>query len=178
MDFTAGSSTETQAAFCPRPEVNTSIMRGRAWLPRLQLRIDPDRKMPVKRALLVALVALNSLACVPALAQAPQGSVFQESCPTCGVVRSVKRIEKETPARTEHESPAGIVASVPLGGGPVSAGSATDVRRELQPPAVSYEIVVRLDDGRFQLVRQDDTHGLREGDKVRIDAGKVVLRSR
>ena len=147
-------------------------------MPRLQLRIDPDRKCPVKRSLLIALVALDALASIPALAQAPAGSVFQESCPTCGVVRSVKRIEKETPARTEQESPAGIVASVPLGGGHVSAGSATDVRRELQPPAVSFEIVVRLDDGRFQLVRQDDTHGLREGDKVKIEAGKVILRSR
>jgi outer membrane lipoprotein SlyB len=90
----------------------------------------------------------------------------------------VKRIEKEIPARTEQESPAGIVASVPLGGGPVAAGSVMDVRREQQTPAVNFEIVVRLDDGRFQLVRQDDSHGLREGDKVRIDAGKVVLRSR
>lgn len=132
----------------------------------------------MKRTLLSALALFAAQAMPPVSAQAPAGSVFQESCPTCGVVRSVKRIEKEAPARTETESPAGIVATVPLGGGPVTAGSATDVRRELQPPAVSYEIVVRLDDGRFQLVRQDDTHGLREGDKVRIDAGKVVLRSR
>lgn len=132
----------------------------------------------MNRILLPALAVLVATATPTVFAQAPAGSVFQESCPTCGVVRSVKRVEKETPARTAQESPAGIVASVPLGGGPVAAGSATDVRRELQPPAVSYEIVVRLDDGRFQLVRQDDSHGLREGDKVRIDAGKVVLRSR
>jgi hypothetical protein len=132
----------------------------------------------VKRFLLPALALLAAQAMPTVSAQAPAGSVFQESCPTCGVVRSVKRVERETPARTEQESPAGLVASVPLGGGPVAAGSATDVRREQQPPAVSYEIVVRLDDGRFQLVRQDDSHGLREGDKVRIDAGKVTLRSR
>ncbi len=132
----------------------------------------------MKRFLLPALALLAAQAMPTVSAQAPAGSVFQESCPACGVVYSVKRVEKQTPARTEQESPAGIVASVPLGGGPVTAGSATDVRRELQPPAASYEIVVRLDDGRFQLVRQDDSHGLREGDKVRIDAGKVTLRSR
>jgi len=132
----------------------------------------------VKRILLSTLALLAAPAMPSMFAQAPAGSVFQESCPTCGVVRSVKRVEKETPARTEQESPAGLVASVPLGSGSATAGSATDVRRELQPPAVSFEIVVRLDDGRFQLVRQDDPSGLREGDKVRIDAGKVVLRSR
>lgn len=132
----------------------------------------------MKRILLTTLALLAAPAMPTVFAQAPAGSVFQESCPACGVVRSVKRVEKETPARTQQESSAGMVASVPLGGGPVTAGSTTDVRRELQPPAVSYEIVVRLDDGRFQLVRQDDSHGLREGDKVRIDAGKVVLRSR
>jgi hypothetical protein len=132
----------------------------------------------VKRILVAALALLAAQAIPPVLAQAPAGSVFQESCPACGVVRSVKRVETETPARTEQESPAGLVASVPLGSGAPAVGSVTDLRRDQRSPAVSYEIVVRLDDGRLQLVRQDDSHGLREGDKVRIDAGKVVLRSR
>ena len=132
----------------------------------------------MKRILPSALALLAAVANPAALAQAPAGSVFQESCPACGVVRSVKRVETETPARTEQESSAGLVASVPLGGGSPSVGSVTDVRRELKPPAVSYEIVVRLDDGRFQLVRQDDAANLREGDKVRIERGKAVLRDR
>ena len=52
------------------------------------------------------------------------------------------------------------------------------MREQNKPPVVSYEVVVRLDDGRFQLVVQDDAEGLREGDKVRIDRGKVVLREK
>jgi outer membrane lipoprotein SlyB len=101
------------------------------------------------------------------------------TCAECGVVRSVKRIEAATrPTAQERESTAGFVASVPLGGGKSSVGSVTDVRREATPPVVSYEIVVRLDDGRFQVVTQADAGSLREGDKVRIDRGKVVLRDK
>jgi outer membrane lipoprotein SlyB len=128
----------------------------------------------------------------PAFAQPAAGSVFQESCPTCGVVRSVKRVESEPrPTMAEREAAgghagsnplggtgSGLVANVPLGGGGSTLGSSSDLRREAKPAMVSYEIVVRLDDGRLQLVRQDDPHGLREGDKVRIEEGKAVLRSR
>lgn len=118
--------------------------------------------------------------------------MFQESCPTCGVVRSVKRVDAPAgPSRAERAAATGsagmdtvgsltqpgLVASVPIqGDAGATVGSATELRRGEQPHAVSYEIVVRLDDGRFQLVRQDDADGLREGDKVRIDAGRVVRR--
>jgi hypothetical protein len=100
-----------------------------------------------------------------------------ETCPECGVVRSVKRIEtnqRMTPE--ERKSTAGFVASIPLGGGKPVVGSSTDVRNELKSSLVSYEVVVRLDDGRFQVVMQEDAEGLREGDKVKVDRGKVVLR--
>jgi hypothetical protein len=94
-------------------------------------------------------------------------------------VRSVKRVEATAPLTPrEREATAGYVASVPLGGGKPTAGSVTDVRNERKPPVVSWEVVVRLDDGRLQLVRQDDAANLREGDKVRIDRGKVVLRDK
>lgn len=100
-------------------------------------------------------------------------------CPECGVVQRVKRVE--SPQRItaeERKSTAGLVASIPLGGGKPTVGSSTDVRSELKPPGVRYEVVVRLDDGRFQVVMQDDVENLREGDKVRVDRGKVVLREK
>jgi hypothetical protein len=101
------------------------------------------------------------------------------SCAECGVVRSVKRIETTTPITAEErKSNAGFVASIPLDGGKATVGSSTDVRSELKPPGVRYEIVVRLDDGRFQVVIHDESHGLREGDKVRIERGQAVLRER
>ena len=123
--------------------------------------------------------------CAAAAAQTPprDSPVFKDqpaaTCPECGVVRSVKRVETDAPFTAgERKSTAGYVASVPLGGGKPTTGSATDVRSELKPPLVNYEVVVRLDDGRLQLVRQDDAADLREGDKVRIERGKVVLRDK
>ena len=144
---------------------------------------------PAPFAVLFLAVTLHP---APAFAQPAAGSVFQESCPTCGVVRSVKRVESEQRATMAEREAAGdfagssplggtgpgLVANVPLGGGGSTLGSSTDLRRETKPATVSYEIVVRLDDGRFQLVRQDDPQGLREGDKVRIEEGRIVLRSR
>jgi len=149
----------------------------------------------VKHALLSLLALLATQAIPAALAEAPAGSVFRESCPTCGVVRSVKRMEIEQRATAaEREAAgavagsgpigatpgAGLVATMPMGtgGAGTSVGSTTELRRDAKPATVTYEIVVRLDDGRLQLVVQDDPDGLREGDKVRIEAGKVVLRSR
>jgi hypothetical protein len=122
---------------------------------------------------------------VAAQGKVPDSPVFkaspQASCAECGVVRSVKRVEKAARITAqERESTAGLVAQMPIGGDkdkPV-VGSATDARAQLKPPVVSYEVVVRLDDGRFQLVVQDDAGGLREGDKVRIDRGKVVPREK
>ncbi len=133
------------------------------------------------------LFAAIALAVLPAgaAAQAPKADspVFKASppasCDGCGVVRSVKRVE--TPQRItakERESTAGFVAQVPMGGDKPVVGSATDARGQLNPPVVAYEVVVRLDDGRFQLVVQDDAGSLREGDKVRIERGRVVPREK
>jgi hypothetical protein len=134
---------------------------------------------PAFAALLAALPASTAIA----QDKPPDSPVFKRSAPAdcagCGVVRSIKRLEK-APGITaqERESSAGFVAQVPIGGDKPVVGSATDAREQLKPPAVSYEVVVRLDDGRLQLVVQDDAASLREGDKVRIDRGKVVLREK
>jgi hypothetical protein len=101
------------------------------------------------------------------------------TCERCGVVRSVKEIEtRRPPTEEERKSPSGYAATIPLGsaGGKTSSGSVTDVRRENKPPVLRYEIVVLLDDGRLQVVTQDDAGTLRTGDKVRIDRGQVILR--
>jgi hypothetical protein len=133
------------------------------------------RMLPTGAAL--ALLSLGAVAQAPAPpAEPPKSSVFV-TCRECGVVQSVKRVETNPPAtEAERKATSGLVASAPLGGGETAVGSITDVRRELKPAAISYEIVVRLDDGRFQLVRQDDGGQLRQGDKVRIERGKAVPR--
>jgi hypothetical protein len=135
----------------------------------------------VKNVLAAALIAVSPLAMsqTPSsgVPKAPPAKAATESCAGCGVVRSVRRLESVTPATPEErKSPSGFVATVPLGGGKGSAGSITDVRRDEKPPLVRYEVVVQLDDGRFQVITQDEADRLRVGDKVRIERGKVTLR--
>jgi hypothetical protein len=125
------------------------------------------------------LAASPTGALAQATPQAPAAPAVPGSCAECGVVRSVKRVEAAQPITPqERKSTAAFGASIPLGGGKSTVGSSTDTRGELKPPVVTYEVVVRLDDGRFQLVRQDDAGNLREGDKVRVDRGKVLLRDK
>jgi hypothetical protein len=133
-----------------------------------------------------ALALVAALAASPALAQAPGAAVpaardsimVRKSCEECGVVRSIRKVESKQPLdNVDRGSTAGLVATIPLGGGKPQVGSSTDLRKELKPPTVTWEIVVRLDDGRFRVVLQDDPGPLREEDKVKVVDGKVELRS-
>jgi hypothetical protein len=132
------------------------------------------------KPLLPAAVLLSALAAGAAAQYTPQvPAPAAATCPECGVVRSVKRKESTSPITAEErKSTAGFVASVPLGGGKPTMGSSSGVRNDLKPPVVTYEIVVRLDNGNFQVVTQADADNLREGDKVRIDRGRAVLRDK
>jgi len=137
--------------------------------------LKPSLPAAILLSVLAAGAAAQYTPQVPATVDAPAAA----SCPECGVVRSVKRKESTSPITAdERKSTAGFVASVPLGGGKPTVGSSSDVRSELKPPVVTFEIVVRLDNGNFQVVTQADADNLREGDKVRIDRGKVVLRGK
>ena len=129
------------------------------------------------------IAALAATAAFAQTAPGPSGLTTKQdeirpeaTCAECGVIRSVKRVE--TPPRiTEHDrqAPQGLMANIPFDG-KATLGSSTKLAREEKPPIVMFEIVVRLDDGRFQVVMQEDSEGLREGDKVKVDRGKVVLR--
>ena len=134
---------------------------------------------------LPAAILLSALAAGAAAQGTPTDSRHRSTprrrppAPNAASCSSVKRKESTSPITAEErKSTAGFVASVPLGGGKPTVGSSSDVRSELKPPVVTYEIVVRLDDGSFRVVTQDDAEDLREGDKVRVDRGKVVLRGK
>jgi hypothetical protein len=104
--------------------------------------------------------------------------MVRKTCEECGVVRSIRKVESQRPLDSvDRGSTAGLVATIPLGGGKAQVGSSTDLRKEQKPPTVTWEIVVRLDDGRFRVVLQDDPGPLREDDKVKVVDGKVELRS-
>jgi len=100
------------------------------------------------------------------------------ACPDCGVIRSIKRVESGARAAQieERKGPSGLVASIPLDGGRATVGSSTELSREQRPTSVSYEVVVSLEDGRLRLVLQDDVGSMREGDKVKVELGRVVPR--
>lgn len=126
-------------------------------------------------------LALLALAVLATAAQA-QSSVSPAAaqCPDCGVIRSIKRVESGAKAAQveERKGPSGFVASIPLDGSKPKVGSSTELSREKQPVTVSYEVVVRLEDGRLRVVLQDDVGAMREGDKVKVEAGRVVLRAK
>lgn len=98
------------------------------------------------------------------------------ACPDCGVIRTIKRLESGDKAAilAERKGPSGLVANIPLDGGKASVGSSTELSRENRPASVSYEVVVRMADGRLRLVVQDDIDGLKEGGKVKVERGRVV----
>ena len=113
---------------------------------------------------------------------APKSEILRKQpCSGCGEVRTVRRIERQTRASTpmsEMKEPSGLVASIPLGhgGGKPTLGSSTREEKRRDPPLVTYEIVVLLDDGGIRVVMQDESDELRPGDKVRVEDNKVMLR--
>ena len=122
----------------------------------------------------LACLALAAFA-LSAQAQNPV-SPAAAACPDCGVIRSIKRVESGDKAAIleERKGPSGLVANIPLDGGKPSVGSSTDLSRDRRPPSVSYEVVVRMADGRLRLVIQDDVDGLKEGGKAKVERGRVV----
>ncbi len=126
-------------------------------------------------------LAFTVLLAIAATAQAQTSvSPAAAACPDCGVVRSIKRVESGAKAAQveERKGPSGLVANIPLDGGKATLGSSTDLSREQRPATVSYEVVVRLEDGRLRLVLQDDVGSMREGDKVKVEMGRVVPRAK
>ena len=88
-------------------------------------------------------------------------------------------IRKELqPTPSTESRPSGLVASVPLGGGKPQVGSSNKYGKDAVTISESWEVTVRLDDGRFRLLRLGEEPDVREGDKVRIDAnGAITLRT-
>ena len=126
----------------------------------------------------IAALAL-ALVMFPASAQTSV-SPAAAACPDCGVIRTLKRVEGgDKPAiLQERKGPSGLVANIPLDGSKPTVGSSTELSREQKPATITYEVVVRLADGRLRLVVQDDVGSMRVGDKVKIEQGRVVPRTK
>lgn len=127
-------------------------------------------------------------------ARAPVAAGIKGECTSCGVVRSIRAVERER--KTSRELPAYMTSDQYLNTrryseprvGPVigmtfgpghetrtfvgAAGNETMRQRILE---IGYEISVRYDDGRFGLFEQDDPGALRVGDRVRVVDNRVEL---
>ena len=101
------------------------------------------------------------------------------ACADCGVVRSVRAVTKELradPAKMDAR-PSGLVASVPLGGGKIEAGSSSKIGKDAPMTSETWEVVIRLDDGRFRVLNVSEPPEIQVGDKVRVEAnGRIVPR--
>jgi hypothetical protein len=124
---------------------------------------------------------LASLLCAaPAWAQGPVDvpAPPQAKCLECGVIRSLRPVTKESAVAADSAKPSGLVATVPLGGGgKPQIGSSTKVGRDVVESVTTWEVIVRLDDGRFTIVTLDEQGDWREGDKVRVERGKIERRT-
>ena len=134
----------------------------------------------MKRILASCIAALSCCAAAqvplaPA-ASPPQSDVLvKKTCAECGEVRSVRRLQREQrPPANTPESPSGLVASIPLDGSKPIVGSSTRADRRREPPLVTYEVIVRMDDGRVRIIIQDDEPvDVKMGDRVQIEENKI-----
>ena len=107
----------------------------------------------------------------------PSTTVPKGGCADCGVIRSIRPITKKEPTPpAEQAKPSGLVATVPLGGGKVQVGSSTKLGRDVEHTSTVYEVIVRYDDGRYTMVMLDEQGDWKEGDKVRVEKGKLIER--
>lgn len=120
---------------------------------------------------------------------APRSAEPAKTCANCGVIESIRAVEKEG-----EGSGLGVVAGGVAGallGHQVGAGTGKDlatiagavgggyvgnkVEKNLKKTKV-YEITVRMEDGSYQTVTQQTETGFRPGDKVKLVDGNLVAR--
>jgi hypothetical protein len=124
-------------------------------------------------------------------------SATRSDCPNCGVVRSIREVDSDRPTQAADPRPAAAVdpggdfpgslggsfpiawvASANYGRGEgiskgyVGAVGSPEMRQSLAEK--SYEIVVMLDNGRYQLIREDEPPVWQPGDRVKLVMGKIV----
>ena len=120
----------------------------------------------------------SALWAVAATAQNPSGtapgtpSPPSAGCPTCGVVESIRYVEKKGEGGVlGHQigSGRGNTAATIVGAG-AGAYAGNEVERNTKKKSY-YVVAVRLDDGRRRTITQGARPGVREGDRVKIVGG-------
>ncbi|HXV08654.1 MAG TPA: hypothetical protein VD791_11530 [Burkholderiales bacterium] len=130
-------------------------------------------------------------------AAAPAATDVKGKCVNCGVVRSIRAVERERKASREvpaymtsdqylntrrySEPRVGPVFGLTFGPGQETksfVGAAGNEAMRQRMLEIVYEIVVLYDDGRFGLIEQPDRGALRVGDRVRVVDDRVELAPR
>jgi hypothetical protein len=149
--------------------------------------------------LLAALFALMLLSAdAPAAAEEESekpnaNSSVAGKCRDCGVLRSIREIRTERQPRnpnvyvnspqylsTRQDDPVLIGPAVSFSWGGRNEQSQTRVGAVGSPQMqqrfidISYECMVKFDDGRYALIEQDDVGNLRIGDRVQVVDKRVV----
>ena len=124
---------------------------------------------------------------------APKPAAAPRECRDCGTVRSIRALERQRPmtrevptymtsdqylSNREYSEPmVGPVFGISFGKGQETksfvgaAGNETMRQRILE---IYYEVTVRFDDARFGLFEQEESAGLRVGDRVKVVDNKVL----
>jgi hypothetical protein len=146
--------------------------------------------------LLAALFAVVLTAEVPAAEESEKpnaDSSVAGKCRDCGVLRSIREIRTERQPRnpnvyvtspqylsTRQDDPVLIGPAVSFSWGSRNEQSQTRVGAVGSPQMqqrfidISYECMVKFDDGRYALIEQDDVGSLRIGDRVQVVDKRVV----
>jgi hypothetical protein len=122
----------------------------------------------------------------------PQRKPLTGKCENCAVIRSIREVERTRPAptlpgyiaspqyldtRAYSEPMVGPLLGYsfgPGGGGRGYVGAAGSPQAQERLKQITYEVVLRFDDGRYGLYEQDDVSDLRVGEKVRVINNQVV----
>ncbi len=103
------------------------------------------------------------------------------SCRQCGVITSSREVQQERAAAstvTQRLPPVGPVFGFTFGGdapvkGFVGAVGNQEMRDRLTE--ISYEVIVRYNDGRYGVIETRDGADLRIGDRVKVDRNQIDL---
>ncbi|HEX4984784.1 MAG TPA: hypothetical protein VFV71_01805 [Burkholderiales bacterium] len=133
------------------------------------------RRLPAGPLLACAFAAGTALAGGATAAQT------DPNCRECGVITSIREIQQERAAAstvTEGLPPVGPVFGFTFGGdkpakGFVGAVGSAEMRNRLTE--ISYEVIVRYNDGRYGLVDTRYGADLRVGDRVKVVRNQIEL---
>lgn len=125
--------------------------------------------------------ALGAAGYLGAQQNPPSAGGKEGSCSQCGVITSIRELQQERAAAgtiTEQLPPVGPVFGFTFGGdapvkGFVGAVGTREMRERLTE--ISYEVIVRYNDGRYGVLDTRDGADLRVGDRVKVIRNKIEL---